>query len=269
LGLADLDPGQIEQILMNLIVNARDAMPEGGKIIIETDNVELSAEYVAKHVGARPGPHVMMAVSDTGYGMDQEVQRRIFEPFFTTKDVGKGTGLGLSTVYGIVKQSRGCIYVYSEPGEGTTFKVYFPCVEGAAKPDARKEDMSVSLRGEEMILLVEDDEYVRRCLSQILAEYGYGVLTAKRGSQALEAAKQHTGPIDLLLTDVIMPGMSGWDLAKELVSRRPETKVLFVSGYTDDAIAHHRVFKKGIHFIEKPVMPETLARKVREVLDTP
>jgi PAS domain S-box-containing protein len=263
------DPNQIEQVLMNLCVNARDAMPRGGKLTIETNNVQLSEEFASQHLSVPAGNYVMLAVSDTGCGMDAATQTRIFEPFFTTKEVGKGTGLGLATVYGIVKQSGGSVWVYSEMGQGTTFKIYLPSVEGSAeiiKADTRAFDLSA---GDETVLLVEDEEVVREMAKEILQECGYHVLQAKDGQHALELAGQHDGEIHLMLTDVVMPRMSGRELSEQLTPLRPEIRVLYMSGYTDDAIVHHGVLDEGTAFIGKPFSMQALARKVRETLDAP
>jgi PAS domain S-box-containing protein len=267
LGTVKADPGQVEQIIMNLVVNARDSMPSGGKVTIETDNVYLDEEYANSHSGVRPGSYVMLAVSDTGTGMDEKTQARIFEPFFTTKELGKGTGLGLSTIYGIVKQSGGNIWVYSEVGRGTTFKVYLPRVDEEAQQYRRTATTGEVLHGKETVLLVEDEEMVRKLAYRILATHGYKVLEAASGGAALPICERHQGPIHLLLTDVVMPEMSGPEIAEKLRRQRPETRVLFMSGYTDDAIVHHGVLEEGANFIQKPFAPDALATKVRNVLD--
>lgn len=261
------DPGQIEQVLVNLVVNARDAMPQGGILTIETASVELDEEYVAKRLGTRPGNYVMLAVSDTGTGMDEQTKARIFDPFFTTKEKGKGTGLGLSTVYGIVKQSGGNIWVYSEPGRGTTFKVYLPQIEAVVTP-AEKAKAEVPIpSGTETVLLVEDEDVVRGLARQILEQAGYKVIESSRGREAVRLYSESDRPIDLLLTDVVMPETSGKEVADQLTALNSKLKVLFMSGYTDEAIVHHGVLDSNIEFIQKPFTPAALARKVREVLD--
>ena len=267
LGKVMVDPAQIDQVIMNLAVNSRDAMPQGGRLTIETADVELDEEYASKHVTVRPGSYVMLAVSDTGVGMDNETQTHMFEPFFTTKEKGKGTGLGLATVYGIVKQSGGYIWVYSEPGKGTTFKIYLPRVE-AGTPEAEAERVSPSaLKGEEIVLVVEDEGMLRELACEFLQSSGYTVLEAGNGSKAVEISRGHRGPIHLLMTDAIMPGMSGRELAQRLHEERPETKVLYVSGYTDDSVLRNGLLEPGTAFLQKPFTRDSLARKVREVLD--
>jgi len=268
LGGVKTDPGQIEQVIMNLVVNAKDAMPSGGKLTIETGNVELDEAYARRHVAVAPGRYVMLSVSDTGVGMTPEVRDRVFEPFFTTKERGEGTGLGLSTVFGIVKQSGGNIWVYSEPGRGTTFKIYLPRVDEPLEEEEKKIFVKEGIpRGNETVLVVEDDEKVRSLAVQILEGQGYRVLEAPQGVDAFLISAEHEGPIHLLLTDVVMPKMSGRELADRIASIHPEIKVLYMSGYTDNAIIHHEILKKGMNFIQKPFTIDGLARKVREGLD--
>ena len=269
LGRVLADPGRIEQVIVNLVVNARDAMPHGGKLTIETANVDLGQTGGHQHLSVCSSPYVMLVVSDTGHGMDEKTQSRIFEPFFTTKEQGKGTGLGLSTVHGIVKQSGGQIRVFSEPGHGTVFQVYLPRVDDPLTVAGPYPDPPRALRGRETVLLVEDDEGVRRVISQILKGYGYHLLEAANGDEALLAAERWTGPIQLMITDVLMPGMSGRELARRLADRRPDLRVLYTSGYTDEAIVRHDALGAGIAFIQKPFTPEALAQKAREVLDLP
>jgi len=266
LDLVEFDPSQIEQIIVNLAINARDAMPRGGKLTLETENVELGARYVAEHPEAQPGPHVMIAMTDTGHGMDAETRARIFEPFFTTKEVGRGTGLGLSTVYGIVKQSGGNIWVYSEPGRGTTFKVYLPRAERESAPARPQVEQRAPPKGSETILVVEDEADVRAVLRDILEMGGYTVLDTGDAEQAIEICKRHPGDIHLLLTDVVMPKMGGPELAETLRALRPDLRVAFMSGYTDNAIVHHGVLKSGIAFLNKPIEVKTLLRKIPEFL---
>jgi len=262
------DASQLEQVIVNLVVNARDAMPHGGELTIETGNAELDEAYAQEHrVQFREGACVMVAVSDTGSGMDAATQARLFEPFFTTKPAGKGTGLGLATVYGIVKQSGGLIWVYSEVGHGTTFKVYLPRAEGTVDPVRTRASEQGSLRGTETVLIVEDQAEVRNTTKKTLEACGYHVLVAATGPHALSIADRHTGPIHVLVTDVVMPGMSGPEAARLLAQARPQMKVLYVSGYTDNAIVHHGVLEPGVVFLQKPFTPEALARKLRELLD--
>jgi two-component system, cell cycle sensor histidine kinase and response regulator CckA len=266
LGKINADPGQIEQVIINLAVNARDAMPQGGTLSFETANVYLDNEYTRAHTTVKPGNYVMFAVSDTGTGMDADTQARMFEPFFTTKGQGKGTGLGLSTVYGIVKQSEGHIWVYSEPNKGTTFKVYLPRVDDVAQVETVPESLTELPRGRETVLLTEDEEAVRRLTKTILESNGYRVLEAASGDEALSLYKQHAGPVDLIVTDVVMPRMSGRELAEKLKSLRPGIKILYVSGYTDDAIVRHGLLDQRMSFLQKPFTPDALLRKVRDVL---
>jgi CheY-like chemotaxis protein len=266
LGRVRVDPSSIEQVIMNLVVNARDAMPTGGKLTMETDNVVLDEAYARDHLGVTPGAHVMLAVTDTGSGIEKATLARIFEPFFTTKAAGKGTGLGLSTVFGIVQQSGGSVWVYSEPGKGTTFKVYLPLVDEAVD-DVRAIPTPTTLRGSETILLVEDDDQVRTVARGILGRSGYHVIEARHAGEALLHCENHPGTIHLLLSDVVMPQMSGPELAKRLAKARPDMKVLCMSGYTDDSIVRHGVLEARIEYLQKPITPETLTTRVREVLD--
>jgi signal transduction histidine kinase/ActR/RegA family two-component response regulator len=267
LGNVEADPGQIEQIMLNLVTNARDAMPRGGKLTVSTRNVDLSDYDVRQHPGARPGPFAALTVRDTGAGIDPGTQAHIFEPFFTTKEVGKGTGLGLAAVHGIVKQSNGSIHLYSEPGRGTTFTIFLPrlatvtLLHEPALPEAKPPT------GNETILIVEDDEQLRTLAGLFLSQSGYQVLEAEDGRRALELAAQHDGKIDLLLTDVVMPGMTGRVLAEELLDRDPRMRVLFISGYTDAIIGRHGFVDPGVNFLHKPFVPIDLAKKVRQVLD--
>jgi CheY-like chemotaxis protein len=267
-GAIKADPGQIEQVIMNLVVNARDALPNGGRIIIETSNVDLDSTYTLYHAVVRPGPYVLLAVTDTGIGMTADTVAHIFEPFYTTKESGQGTGLGLSTVYGIVKQSGGYIWVYSEVGKGTTFKVYLPRVKDAVQvslpalaPTTRK--------GHETILLVEDEPAVRELTQMVLSERGYKVIEAQTPKDAERLAGNNGVEIHLLLTDVVMPGMSGRELAKRLTERYPNLRVLYMSGYTYNVIARDGTLEEGISFLQKPFTPQVLAERVREALDRP
>jgi signal transduction histidine kinase/ActR/RegA family two-component response regulator len=265
LGAIVADPSHLDQVIMNLAVNSRDAMPDGGKLILETANVSLGAEYVGKHLNLQPGPYVMLAVSDTGSGMDQATQARIFEPFFTTKGQGKGTGLGLSIVYGIVKQAGGEILVYSEPGQGTVFKIYFPAADQVSEQSADIRPAHRE-RGTGTILLVEDEDQVRNLTSSILSRHGYRVLTAASGAEALQIARDLTEPIHLLLTDVVMPGMNGPILAQEVRGLRPEIPVLYMSGYTDASITGEDVFAGDVAYIEKPFTSAALQEKVQAAI---
>ena len=268
LGNIKADPVQLEQVIMNLVVNARDAMPRGGKLSIETSNVYLDESYAREHVTVEPGEYVMLAISDTGCGMNEETQQHIFEPFFTTKESGKGTGLGLSMVYGIVKQSGGNIWVYSEEGRGTTFKIYFPRVTAEAEEYKRSNGVIEAPKGCETILLVEDAALVRTLAREVLETAGYRVLEAASAEAALNLCENINGTrIDLLLTDVVMPGMSGDDMSKILLAKHPNLPVLYMSGYTDEAIVQHGVLEPGLNFLQKPFSPGALALKVREVLD--
>jgi CheY-like chemotaxis protein len=251
---------------MNLVVNARDAMPVGGKLTMETANVVLDEAYARHHVGVTPGPHVMLAISDSGTGIDKATLSRIFEPFFTTKVAGKGTGLGLSTVFGMVRRSGGSVWVYSELGKGTTFKVYLPRVD-AAVDRVHSSTPPRELRGTETILLVEDDDQVRAVATSILRTHGYRVIVADNPGEALIQSEKDPNVIHLLLTDVVMPQLSGPQLAKRLAKERPEMKVLCMSGYTDDSIVRHGVLESHVAYLQKPITPQTLTTKVREVLD--
>jgi PAS domain S-box-containing protein len=270
LGNVLADPGQIVQVIMNLAVNARDAMPQGGKLTVETANVRLDGDYAAHHLAVQPGDYVLLSVTDTGTGMTEEVRSRIFEPFFTTKEKGKGTGLGLSTVYGIVKQSGGSIWVYSEVGCGTTFKIYLPRVDREARgEEERAATRAQSASGTETILLVEDEEPVRLLARAVLEREGYTVVAARCGADAERVFEESDRGIDLLLTDVVMPGVSGPQLARRLCERRPGLKVIYMSGYTDDAVVRHGLLGGEVVFVQKPFTPDSLARKVRETLDAP
>jgi CheY-like chemotaxis protein len=260
------DPTHIEQAIVNLVVNARDAMPTGGRISIESANVHLDETYTRTHLGVKPGEFVMIAVSDTGHGMDAETRRRIFEPFFTTKERGKGTGLGLATVYGMVKQSGGDIWVYSEMGKGSTFKLYFPRVSDPVSESVAGETEQPKALRSETILLVEDEKAVRELTIKMLRQLGYDVLAAPGGDEAVEISKAYAGDIALLLTDVVMPKMSGRQLADILSAGRPGMKVLYLSGYTENTVVHHGVLEPGVDFLPKPFSREVLGNKIREIL---
>ncbi len=267
LGAIKADPGQMEQVIMNLAMNACEAMLRGGALTIELTDVVLSETYTSQHVGMKPGPHVALSVTDTGVGMGKEIQARVFEPFFTTKGIGKGSGLGLASVFGIVRQSGGTISLYSQPQKGTTFTIHFPTVDEAAIARAPLVPLHpTALRGSETILLVEDEERVRLVARTILRKYGYDVLEAAGGDEAIRLCEQHKGTIHLLLTDVVMPKMSGWKLAARLLASRPGMRVLYMSGYVDDTLVRNGILDSTITFIQKPITPESLVRKVREAL---
>jgi signal transduction histidine kinase/ActR/RegA family two-component response regulator len=267
LGRVKADPGQLEQVLLNLAVNARDAMPHGGYLTIETRNVHLDARQTQRVPGVRPGPYALLAVTDTGVGMTADVRARIFEPFFTTKEPGKGTGLGLATVFGIVQQSGGFVDVYSEIGRGTAFKVYLPRLTEPAETPSAAGGWAAIPRGDETILLADDDPGVRSLSRLALQSYGYTVLDAADGEEAIRIGLDHPGPIHLLVTDLVMPRAGGREVVERVGPARPESRVLFLSGYTDDALVRHGVLEAGVAFLHKPFTPTTLARKVREVLD--
>lgn len=267
LGSVKADPGQLEQVLLNLAVNARDAMPQGGKLTIETNNIELDEEYAKTHASVRPGSYVRLALTDSGVGMTSEIKRHIFEPFFTTKDIGKGTGLGLAVVHGVVKQSDGHIEVYSEPGIGTCFKIYLPRVHAVAKPGSSVQGLASIPRGTETILLVEDEGIVRGLARHVLEGFGYTVLAAGNSDEALSLCAKYQGPIHLLLTDVVMPGLGGRQLAEQVIALYPQIKVLYMSGYTDDTVVRHGILHKQVNFLQKPFSPASLAQKVRQVLN--
>jgi two-component system, cell cycle sensor histidine kinase and response regulator CckA len=261
------DPGQLEQVIMNLVVNARDAMPGGGKLVIETGNVQVDAAYDGPNLDLQPGAYVVLAITDTGMGIDAETSAHLFEPFFTTKAPGKGTGLGLATAYGIIRQSAGAISVYSEPGRGTSVKIYLPAAEAKEAVEAIETPAVGSLMGTETILVLEDEPRVRKLICAVLHARGYRILEAVRGQEAIRKAGEYGGRIHLFLTDVIMPEMSGPQTVEQIRAVQPGIKVLYVSGYTDEAILHHGILESGQAFLQKPFLPETLARKVREVLN--
>jgi len=266
LGRVKADPGQVEQILMNLVINARDAMPQGGRLTLETANAEIDRTFTWQNPGSRAGSYVLLAVRDTGTGMDADVQSHIFEPFFTTKETGKGTGLGLATVYGIVKQNEGYISVESAKGRGSVFRIYFPRVEEA--PDQLRTGTSAAPpRGTETVLVVEDEDTVRHVVREALRGFGYTVLETGDPEQAAGIAAGHAGPIHLLVTDVVMPKKNGRALARQILETRPDMRVLYMSGYTDSAIVQEGVLERGVFFLQKPFTLVALARKVREILD--
>ena len=267
--VVEADPGRLEQVIMNLVVNARDAMPNGGKLTLETGSVQLSEAFSAKQLGVEPGRYVIVSVTDTGVGMSEETQSHLFEPFFTTKNPGRGTGLGLATAYGIIRQSGGAIRIISQPERGTTARIYLPSTQAGVP--ARVENASAPagpLTGVEAILVVEDEARVRKLIVDVLTARGYRVLEATRGEDALRTARAHAGAIDLAVVDVVMPEISGPDLVRQLRPLRPDIRVLYISGYTDEAIVHHGIPESGAAFLQKPFLPDALARKVREVLDT-
>jgi CheY-like chemotaxis protein len=261
------DRGQMEQVILNLAVNARDAMPQGGKLIVQTGNVELDEDYARTHPEIPAGPFVLLELRDSGCGMSPEVKAHLFEPYFTTKEVGKGTGLGLAVVHGVVSQSGGRVEVDSEPGRGASFQIYLPRAQPTGHPATSVAEERAAPRGSETVLLVEDAQAVREVNRRILVRGGYAVLEAGDGQEALRVAGQHRGPIHLLLTDVVMPGLGGRQLVEQLSALHPEMKVLYVSGYPDDAVLRHGVREGEVHFLQKPFSPSALARKVREVLD--
>jgi two-component system cell cycle sensor histidine kinase/response regulator CckA len=269
LHLVKADPAQVAQVLLNLAVNARDAMKGGGRLIIETRNVDLDDSYVLSHPDASRGPHVLLAVSDTGHGMKPETLSHIFEPFFTTKESGKGTGLGLATVYGITRRSGGHVGVYTEPGRGTTFKVYFPRTEETLAAAPAPPDPEASRTGSETVLLVEDEDSLRAVIGELLQQGGYKVIDGPTPEATLAAAEAHDGPIHLVLTDLVMPRVSGMAAAARIRARRPDVKVLYMSGYTNAAAAHQASLPANHAFLQKPFSLDVLLRKLREVLDSP
>ena len=266
-GNIDADAGQIEQVLMNLVINARDAMPDGGEVIIETKNISLDENYTGLHADVQPGPYIMLAVTDTGEGMDKELIEHIFDPFFTTKALGKGTGLGLATVYGIIKQHKGYIYVYSEKGKGTTFKIYFPVSHESEENGNKVEKDSIFTKGDETVLVVDDEESVRKLIVDTLEPLGYKCLSAASGEDAVDLMKNYGENVDLLLTDVVMPGINGRELAERLKSQFPEMKVVFMSGYTENVITHRGILDDNVNYFPKPLTPLKLTKRIRAVLD--
>lgn len=264
----EADPGRLEQVIMNLVVNARDAMPNGGKLTIETGSVQLSENFSAKQLGVAPGRYVVLSVTDTGVGMNEETQSHLFEPFFTTKNPGRGTGLGLATAYGIIRQSGGAIRIESQLGRGTTARIYLPTAAKAAAGVESAGEQAGPLTGFEVILVVEDEARVRKLIVDVLTARGYRVIEATRGEDALRTSRTHKGNIDLAVVDVVMPEISGPDLVRQLTQQRPNMRVLYISGYTDEAIVHHGIPETGTAFLQKPFLPDALARKVREILDT-
>ena len=269
LDTVEVDASRLEQVVMNLVVNARDAMPDGGKLTIETGTVQLSESFSARQLGVKPGQHVTISIVDTGAGMDEDTQSHLFEPFFTTKERGRGTGLGLATAYGIIRQSGGAIGIISELGKGTTARIYLPlAAAGKSEAEAKGAEASGPLTGAETILLVEDEARVRKLILDVLSSRGYRVLEATRGEEAIRLSNELKEPIELAVVDVVMPEMSGPDLVRQIERLRPEIRVLYISGYTDEAILHHGIQASGAAFLQKPFVPDALARKVREVLDT-
>jgi len=266
-GTVKADPAQIEQVIVNMVVNARDAMAEGGKLTIETANVVLDAAYAVDQMTIKPGSYVMLSISDTGIGMDKQTQAHVFDPFFTTKEAGRGTGLGLSTVYGIVKQSDGYVWVESEHGKGSTFRVYLPLAKELLTQEESPVEERKDVSGTEVVLLVEDEEAVLELAHTILEQQGYRVLVARNTAHAEELAAESKGEIHMLLTDVVMPGVSGHELAKRITARRPGIRVLFMSGYAEDIVSQGGVLKSGVAFLQKPFTPKVLRQRVREILD--
>jgi CheY-like chemotaxis protein len=261
------DPGRLEQVIMNLVVNARDAMPEGGKLTIETGVVHLHESFSARQLGVEPGAYITISVTDTGAGMDEETRSHLFEPFFTTKSPGRGTGLGLATAYGIIRQSGGAIAIVSELGQGTTARIFLPLAKDKSTAEVENAATPEAFTGAETILLVEDEARVRKLMMDVLSSRGYRVLEATRGHEALRLVKEYAGAIDLAVVDVVMPEMSGPDLVRQTATLRPQMRVLFISGYTEEAMVHHHIPESGTAFLQKPFMPDALVRKVREVLD--